>query len=53
MLDALLALAGLIKEGKVRVKEDVAQGIAQVPEAFFRMLRGENEGKQLVKLIED
>lgn len=29
------------------------QGIEQVPAAFFRMLCGENDGKQLVRLTND
>ena len=48
-----MALAGLIKAGELKVEEDIMQGIENVPAAFFRMLRGENEGKQLVKLITD
>jgi len=27
--------------------------IEQVPAAFFRMLRGENDGKQLVRLVNE
>jgi NADPH-dependent curcumin reductase CurA len=53
MIEALLGLAELIKQGRLQVKEDVLQGIDQVPAAFFRMLRGENDGKQLVRLIDD
>ncbi len=53
MIEALLALADLLKQGKLNAKEDVMQGIEQVPAAFFRMLRGENDGKQLVRLIEE
>jgi NADPH-dependent curcumin reductase CurA len=53
LIEALLALAELLKEGKLTVKEDVLQGIEEVPTAFFRMLRGENEGKQLVRLINE
>jgi NADPH-dependent curcumin reductase CurA len=29
----------------------VAQGIANAPEAFFGLLKGRNQGKQLVKLV--
>jgi NADPH-dependent curcumin reductase CurA len=53
MLEALMALAGLIREGKLQVKEDVMEGIENAPAAFFRMLRGENDGKQLVKLFNE
>ncbi len=51
MLEALMALAELIKAGKLKVQEDILQGIEQVPSAFFRMLKGENQGKQLVQLV--
>ena len=53
LVEALLALAELLKDGKLKAKEDVMQGIEEVPAAFFRMLRGENDGKQLVRLIEE
>lgn len=51
MREAALALAELIKDGKLQVQEDVLDGIERAPEAFFRMLRGENKGKQLVRLV--
>ena len=41
----------LLKQGKLQVQEDILDGIERVPEAFFRMLRGENQGKQLVRLV--
>jgi NADPH-dependent curcumin reductase CurA len=53
LIEALLALSELLKQGKLKVKEDVMQGIEEVPTAFFRMLRGENDGKQLVRLIDE
>jgi NADPH-dependent curcumin reductase CurA len=36
--------------GLLEAREDVAHGIEAVPAALIRMLRGENFGKQLVKL---
>jgi NADPH-dependent curcumin reductase CurA len=38
------------KQGLLETREDVLDGIETVPEAFVRMLKGENFGKQLVKL---
>ena len=38
------------KAGLLQTREDVLEGIATVPHAFVRMLKGENFGKQLVKL---
>lgn len=38
------------KQGLLETREDVAEGIEVVPYAFVRMLKGENFGKQLVRL---
>jgi len=38
-----------IQEGKLKYREDIAEGIENMPKAFIRMLHGENKGKQLVK----
>lgn len=38
------------KQGLLKTREDISDGIETVPEAFTRMLRGENFGKQLVRL---
>lgn len=48
-----MAIADLLswyKQGLLQTREDVAEGIETVPHAFVRMLKGENFGKQLVKL---
>jgi len=37
-------------QGKLRYREDVAQGIEAAPQAFIGMLLGNNQGKQLVQL---
>ena len=39
-----------LREGKIRYKEDVADGIAEAPRAFIGLLAGENRGKQLVRV---
>jgi NADPH-dependent curcumin reductase len=48
---ALKELGGLIASGQLRPRETVAQGLASAPEAFLGLLKGQNFGKQLVKLI--
>lgn len=48
---ALADLATWVAEGKIRYHESVAEGLTNAPRAFLGMLRGENLGKQLVKLI--
>lgn len=48
-----MAIADLLswyKQGLLQTREDVAEGIETVPHAFVRMLKGENFGKQLVRL---
>jgi len=38
------------RQGLLQTREDVEEGIETAPRAFIRMLKGENFGKQLVKL---
>lgn len=47
---ALNELGALVAEGQLVFRESVAEGLASAPEAFIGMLRGENFGKQLVRL---
>jgi len=48
---ARAALAEWVIAGKLRYHETVADGLEAAPRAFLGLLRGENLGKQLVKLI--
>jgi NADPH-dependent curcumin reductase CurA len=48
--EGLEQLARWLKEGKLKYREDVAQGIEAAPQAFIGMLQGKNQGKQLVQL---
>jgi NADPH-dependent curcumin reductase len=47
---AVPQLAKLIVAGKLKYHETVADGLENAPRAFIGMLKGENLGKQLVKL---
>lgn len=47
----LRELAQLVGDGKLKYRESIADGLAAAPAAFIGMLRGQNFGKQLVKLI--
>ncbi|MCV9999514.1 NADP-dependent oxidoreductase [Pararhizobium sp. YC-54] len=47
---ATTELLAWYKQGQLHTREDVAEGIESAPHAFVRMLKGENFGKQLVKL---
>jgi NADPH-dependent curcumin reductase CurA len=48
--EAIGALEGWVAEGKLKYRETVSEGIRSAPAAFLGMLRGENFGKQLVKV---
>ena len=45
-------MSGWLAEGKIKYREDVADGIAAAPAAFIGMLKGENKGKQVVKIAD-
>jgi NADPH-dependent curcumin reductase CurA len=48
---ALADLVGWVASGKIKYRESVAQGLENAPKAFIGLLKGENFGKQLVKLF--
>lgn len=48
---ALKDLAEWVASGKLKYRETVAQGLENAPKAFIGLLKGQNFGKQLVKLI--
>ncbi|MDE0367099.1 MAG: NADP-dependent oxidoreductase [Gammaproteobacteria bacterium] len=41
-------LAALIAEGKLQYREDILEGVENLPEALMRLFRGDNFGTQLV-----
>jgi NADPH-dependent curcumin reductase CurA len=47
---AMADLSAWLKQGKLKFKEDVADGLRSAPAAFIRMLTGGNFGKQLVRV---
>jgi hypothetical protein len=47
---AIPELIGWVAGGKIKYRESVAQGLENAPRAFIGLLKGENLGKQLVKL---
>ena len=51
--EALRELSGWIRDGRLRYREDVVDGLAQAPQALIGLLRGENFGKLLVRVGED
>jgi len=46
----LAELADLVAAGKLIFRESVAVGLASAPQAFIGLLKGQNFGKQVVKL---
>jgi NADPH-dependent curcumin reductase CurA len=53
-LPAFLAdMAGWVRQGRIKYREDVVEGLDQAPRAFIGLLRGENLGKLLVKVGPD
>lgn len=45
-------MAEWVREGELKYKEDIEEGIENTPRAFISMLRGRNTGKQLVQVAE-
>ncbi|REK09909.1 MAG: NADP-dependent oxidoreductase [Planctomycetota bacterium] len=43
-------MAGWIKDGKLKFREDIVEGFENLPKAFIGMLQGDNTGKRLVKV---
>ncbi|MFY9875130.1 MAG: NADP-dependent oxidoreductase, partial [Rhodomicrobium sp.] len=39
-----------VREGKLKYKEDIVDGLEKAPQAFIGLLRGANFGKLLVKV---
>ncbi|HET8724358.1 MAG TPA: NADP-dependent oxidoreductase [Anaeromyxobacteraceae bacterium] len=50
--EAVAALSGWMKEGRLKDRVDVMHGLDGAPEALRRVFEGRNQGKQLVKLAE-
>ena len=50
MGDFVAEVGGLLKAGKLKSRETVVDGLAQAPQAFMGLLKGENFGKLVVKV---
>ena len=48
--EALPQLAQWVHEGKLKYRETITEGLENAPRAFIGLLKGENFGKQLVKV---
>lgn len=48
--EAFARLSQWHADGHIQFREDILDGFERMPEAFVRMMAGENQGKQLVRL---
>ena len=51
--EALRRLTRWVSEGRLKYKEDVVDGLQNAPRAFMGLMRGENFGKQLIRISDD
>ena len=51
--DFLRDMSGWVREGKVKHREFITEGLDSAPEAFMGLLKGANFGKQLVRVGPD
>jgi hypothetical protein len=50
--EAIQALSGWLREGRLKQKEDVVFGLENAPRTLTRLFTGENFGKQLLKIAD-
>ena len=48
--EAVAALAQWVREGRIRYREDILDGIEQAPGSVAGLYRGENLGKRLIRI---
>jgi NADPH-dependent curcumin reductase CurA len=51
--EALAQLATWVAEGKIKMRETVAEGLESAPKAFLSLFDGSNTGKMVVKVAPD
>jgi NADPH-dependent curcumin reductase CurA len=51
--DALRECAAWLRDGRLRYREDIVEGLPEAPGAFMGLLEGRNVGKLLVRVGED
>jgi len=50
---AIAEMAGYLKEGKMKSKEDVVEGIENFPETLLKLFNGENFGKLVLQVAKE
>ena len=53
MPDFMRDMSQWLREGKVKYREDVIQGLENAPRAFIGLLKGENIGKRVIQVSKD
>ncbi len=51
--DAMRNLTRWVEEGKVKIIEDIVEGLENAPQALIGLLAGENRGKRMVRVAPD
>jgi len=49
--EAIVRLSEWVREGRLRYREDILDGIERCPAAIAGLYRGENLGKRLIRLL--
>ena len=44
------AMEVLVRDGRIKYREDVVEGLENAPRGLIRLLRGENAGKRIVRV---
>src|SRR4051812_17679248 len=51
--EALLDLESWVRDGQIRYREDILDGLEQAPGSIAGLYRGENLGKRLIRIAAD
>ena len=51
--EARTAMAQWMKEGKLKTREHIVDGLSTFPETLLMLFSGENEGKLIIKVAGD
>ena len=46
-------VAGWLRDGRIKYREDIVEGLENAPRAFQGLLQGKNFGKQVIRVAED
>ncbi len=51
--EGLKRLSRWVRDGKIKYREDMVEGLENAPDGFMRLMRGENFGKLVVKIADE